>query len=127
MPVRRLWRWRYQIVRCYQLTRVDRDGLHRALSSMQDGQVEGGRDPPVGEERQPLDQLLIDFDRVSAGGLHLVHSRQRERPIEGDALACRAHGVVSLELLSLVETALGLAAPRLSTANRTHFAGRCPK
>src|SRR5215208_1122654 len=82
------------------------------MSSMQDGQVEGGRDPPVGEERHPLDQFLVDFDRVGAGGLHFVHSRQRARPIEGDALACRAHGVVSLELLSLVETALGLAAPR---------------
>src|SRR5215213_8113714 len=97
------------------------------MSSMQDGKVEGGRDPPIGEERHPLDQFLVDLDRVGAGGLHLVHSRQRERPIEGDALAIRAHGVVSLELLPLVETALGLAAPRLTTANRTHFAGRYPK
>ena len=80
-------------VSCGKLARLDPDGLDRAGPSMVERQVDRGRDPPIGEERQPVDQFLVDLDDVSAGRLHLIHGRQCERVVEGDALACRAHRV----------------------------------
>ena len=59
------------VVSCGKLARLDPDGLDRAGPSMVERQVDRGRDPPVGEERQPVDQFLVDLHDVSAGRLHL--------------------------------------------------------
>lgn len=49
-----------------------------------------GRDAPIGEKRQPIDQLLIGVYRVCSRRENLVDRAQGEGASERDGLACRA-------------------------------------
>src|SRR6185437_406548 len=56
------------------------------------GQANKGRAPPVGRTRRGLEQLLVGFDDIASGGLHVVRPTQLEWMPEGDGLAARSGG-----------------------------------
>jgi hypothetical protein len=52
--------------RPFQLQRIDGNDLAYANPARHRGQVEQGGDASIGEERQPVDQLLVGIYRVSS-------------------------------------------------------------
>jgi hypothetical protein len=57
---------RVALQRLLQLLGIDREDLAGAGAMACQGKREEGGEPAVGEERQPLDPLLLDVDAVGA-------------------------------------------------------------
>ena len=58
---------------------------------MPERQIDRGRNASVSEERQSLDEVLVDVHVVRSSRLHAIDRVQRERLVEGNALARGSH------------------------------------
>src|SRR5688572_6569388 len=74
-----------------EFTRINPDGLHRARPAIRKRHIDRGRNAPICEERQPLDEILVNLHDIRTGWLHPINGTQRERAVKSDTLTGRSH------------------------------------